>query len=479
MIALKTAHLLIFLPFLTSILCQISRKKIIANSIFSLQIIGIFALILFFFLKISKNEIIENNLNIFPVSIGLEFKINSISLLFLSIIIFTKSLLLFFYQSEIKNNSLFLSVNSLNIFAIIGILTTNNLFNLLVFIEIYAISFFTIFLISNNKKILEISLNQFILSLIASLLLIFSFLIIYLNCNSLNLEIISQILIKKENSNLVKCLSLLIFTAFTLKFFTFWQNFENLKNNDFFTNFLTSNNLFISLNIKIFLLLKLNYIFFLKDSISLILIILATIFAFYNSLRILANNHLKIIAINFCLSNFAFIIIALAMKNNFSEIALIFYLLNLNLIGLFLFIFASFLKKNIKTSLIEKIHIFNNSSLKIKNLLILFEILLIFSIILPFSFLFYASFNLIKSIFLYEFAIIKYFVIFNILLTIFCYISFVFKVISAIHNKENSDEIYDFEIANKQYLIYLTSFSLILFLSFIAFLNANFFNFLN
>ncbi len=361
MTIISATYFLIFLPLLSALFCQIFPHKKFPQSIVFLQFFAMFFLVGAIFYKVFKVGEISSDFAIFPLSIALEFNINVVSASFLAILIFLKVAILFFYKDEIskflneKNRALFYSVNCLNIFAIIGILTTNNLLNLFLFLEIYSISFFAIFSIASDKKISLLSFNQFFLNAASSLILLFCFIIIYLNFGIFEFSTIKENLLLKENSALLKTLALLIFSSFFVRFFPFWLYFQNLKNTNLFAIFFAVHILFIQANLGFFLILKFYYLFFSKISTSLILIFLAIFLSFYSAFRIFISKHLKIISINFCLNNFAFILICLAIKSQIAFGAAFFYWLGFNFLGFSLFIFATFLKRKFNTSLIDRI----------------------------------------------------------------------------------------------------------------------------
>jgi len=397
MALISTIYAIIFLPLITSLLCQIFTKN---NFSFALTI-ACLLIILFSLIKISPEifslQTISNDFEIAPLSLALEFKLDASSAIFLFAIILLNLIILLYYWPDIKNfldnknSKIFYSVYLLRIFTAIGLVTSNNMLNLFLFLEIYACSFFAIFSISKDIKIAELSFRYFSFNSAASLLILFSFLIIYLIFGSLNLDIIKQNLVESKDVRFFSVLSILVSIGFIIKFFPFWLYFKNLKNNNLLANFFVVDSLFIKSNLGIFFAIKFSYLFFTDHVTSIIIIIVAALLIFYSLFRLCQTKHFKLIAIYLCIINLGLILICLALHGKKSDQAAFFYWLNFNLVNLFLFIFATFLKRKFNTSSIDKIFLFATN----KSLILPLKMLIIFIASFPFTFLFYGNWYLV------------------------------------------------------------------------------------
>lgn len=441
MLEVNLVKSLIFLPLVASLLCQFSSKKIVSLAIFTTSISLLF--IGFFFLFFNYQE--AKNLN--QSSIGLEFKISKLSSFFITFIIFLKAAAMFFYQDEIfpKLNSkrlrTFLSINLVNIFAIIGILTSNNLLNIFFFIEIFTISMFAALSMGKDKKSFNLLANYFVLQTISSLILLFCILMIFLTFGSFDVEIIKEKFIQSQNLNLSKPLFFLIFLSFIVKFFPIWLYFQNFKNNNYF---LSANLIFISANLGLFLIHKLDFLFFKNLSSSFIFLSLALIVNFFSAFNIAFNKHLKIVAINFCLNAISFASISILINNEASFRAFVFFIISLNSVGFFLIIFADFLRKIFDTSFYDRISFL---AIFYKKFIFPLKFLLIFIAAAPFTSLFYGNLNLISSIFAkshFSLSIIDNFVqiliILSTSLSYFAMINCAFKLSSSLFCKKAQED---------------------------------------
>jgi formate hydrogenlyase subunit 3/multisubunit Na+/H+ antiporter MnhD subunit len=470
--ALSNIYLLIFLPLVSSLLCQLFYKKKLPF------FIALFCCILTFLLAIKiafdvfLYEKIKNDFDFSLISLALEFRLDLLGIIFILLLSFLKIVILFFYYFDIekfldeKNRRIFYSVYLLHLFSLIGILTTNNFLNLYLFFEIYAFSFFANLSISRDSNLLKLSFRYFCLNVASSLLILFCFLSIYLIFGESNFDKVAEnfALISKSHTWFLAIIFLLLSIAFLIKFFPFWLYFEKLKNSSLIANFLVIDSLFIKTNVGIFLVLKFIYFFFGNSLIfgsfdfSSILIFLSILLIFYSAIKLYQQKHLKFIAVYFCLNNLGFILACLALQKIESLEALFFYLLNFSLVNLLIFIFGSFLKRYFSSSSINKIWLIRKHHfLLVLPLKILVFFLSAFPLTLLFSanwYLAYASFNLGFEAFL----------IVGIIISNLAYVSIALKLISAFFEPKIDESIlqtFDKKmpiLGLKKYQFYLLSF---------------------
>lgn len=477
-------HFLLIIPLFSSVCCQFISKKELNSAFFFLILFTIFSICIFLSYKIDFDQNFQSEI------FSLTLQINKKSLIFLSTIIFLKIIILSFYKPDFeksltkKNQRLFFSVNLINIFAISAIFTTNNLINLFVFLEIFTLSIFSIFAISKDKKIDKETANYFILNIIASLILLFLFLMIYLNFSTFDLSEIAKKLILKENIILFKSFSLMFLSAFLIKFLPITFYFKLLKHNNSFSNFIIAHSFFILSNTAIFLISKFDYIFFTKNSICSIIFLLSFFLIVFSSFKLIFSHHLKILTINFALISLGFIFLAKSINNELSHRSEIFYFLNFNLIALFLFTFATFLKRKFNSSKIELISFLSLlESKQLSTLLFLLKAAFLTILILPFSFLFYGNYQIIASTFMQsnlinsQFSTLVQFLIFSaIFISFFAILNFSLKILSQIFNPQDEIEEEFEELENKEFARYFIIFFAIIFISYFLILTPQILN---
>lgn len=465
---ISNIYLLIFLPLIASLCCQIlsGKKPTFFFALFTS--ILLFILSLKIFPQILSNEKISNDFQISLVSIGIEFKLDIVGATFLVLLLFLKIITLFFFRSDIekfldaKSSRAFYSVFLLNLFALIGIFTSNNLFNLFFFFEIYAFSFFAITSISADLKLLKLSFRYFCLSAASSLIIIFCFLGIYLVFGEVNFDKMAEnfYLLPPENIWFVQVIFALLAIAIFIRFFPLWLYFKKLRSSSVITSFLIHDSLFIKTLVGIFLLLKFVYFFFGNNlllrslNLDIILVLAAISLIFYSTLNLYRQKHLKLICLYFCLNNLGFILASIALQTVESMQALFFYVLNFALVNFFIFIFASFLKRYFHTSSMSKIWLVRRNHLM---LTLPIKLIVFFIIVLPISFMFlgnwYLAYTSLKPGF--ELSLLGAIIASN-----FVYIAVAIRLIDAFFSPNKANEMP--VLAAKNYYSYLLCFWLLI-----------------
>lgn len=467
--AINICYSIIFLPLITSLFCQIFSEKILPFSIALITCITIFAALLFIYPTIQSQEIIANDFNFSKIPLALEFKIDKFAAVILLLLIFFKTIAIIFYKSDInkyldeRNNKIFYSVFLLNIFALVGIFTTNNIFNLFLFIEIFNCGFFAISSISRDKKLLKSSFEYFTLSAAASLLTLFSFLIIYLVTKEVNFDkIATQLsLISSLNSWFLWLLFGFLTIAFIIRFFPLWIFFRKIKSASAIADFLNIDTIFIKGLVGIFLTKKFMNLFFANiffaNSGFLIALLIAAIFLIlYSAAQLLSQRHLRTITAYYCLNNLACIFAASILQAPQGDKAIFFYLLNFILVNLFLFIFAGFLRRNALNSSLNKIWMIEKNNFLI---VLPFKFLVFFIAGAPFSLLFFANWNLMNASFALDFRLL---LLITLFFNVLCQLFLATKIISAFYFKNpSSSKSLDF-VGFKKYNFYMIFFWMLL-----------------
>jgi multicomponent Na+:H+ antiporter subunit D len=466
-------YLIIFLPLISALACLLFKKKVSSFLIALTTILISLFLSLKILPEILDHKKIINDFELSPISIGLEFSLDSLGVFFLLLTLFIKLIILLYYRRDIDqllksgNNQIFYSVFLLNLFSLVGIFTTNNILNLFLFIEIYSFTFLASFAISKSSYLSKLRFRYYCFAVTAKLIILFCFLIIFLTLGETNLDkIITSIPILAEiNPEFVAIIFTLLCLAIISNFFPFWLYFKKIHNAELIADFLAFDTLFIKTNIGIYLTLRIIYSLFGRnysfvnlpfDKISFFIAIGLIL---YSALKLANQKHLKSIASYLCLNNFGFIIAAIAINKIESLQAAFFYLINFSLINLFIFIFATFLRRKYKTSSIIKLA-------KIKQedfwLTLPLKIIIFFIAGFPLTILFHANWHLaLASMDLgYGFLIL-----FAMLFSSLIQIKLATKLITSFYFdqfKSNQDDFNQTEFLKKNHSFYLISFWIII-----------------
>lgn len=474
--AISNIYLLIFLPLIASLFCQITSGKRIPFYLSAFVAFISLILALRIFPDVLVNEKISNDFYLSILSLALEFKLDLLALGFFIPLLILKIIIIFFFRFDIEKSLLdsgvrnFYSVFLLHLFALSGIFTANNIFNLFLFFEIYAFSFFAISSISNETKLLKITFSYFCLSAVSSLIIIFCFFVIYLSFGEVNFDqlIILFNLAGEGEYWFIKIIFLLLAVAFVLKFFPLWLYFEKIKSTSLITGFMVIDSLFVKSLVGIFLIVKFCYLFFGTKLIFLnfgfdhLLLVFASFLIFYSSYKLYNQKHLKLICAYLSLNNLGFIIAAIALQNLESLQAMFFYLLSFCLVNLFIFLFATFLKRHFGTSAINKLWLIRETSLA---LTLPFKLLLFFIAAFPLSFLFFANWHLMLATMKFGFESV---IFIGLILSNFIYIFISFQIVKALFfndkktdgDEEEIEEGEAIELQNRYF--YLASFWLLI-----------------
>ncbi len=466
MSAVSNIYLIIFLPLLSSLLCQLISKKSLPFWI----ALSSSVLLLFLTLKVLPDvliyEKITNDFELSPLSIALEFRLDVLGIIFLLLLTFLKIVILIYYRLDIdrlldqKGRKVFYSVYLMHLFALTGIFTTNNLLNLFLFFEIYSFSFFATSSISKNLKISKLSFRYFCLNAVSSLVILFCFLAIYLAFGEINFNKIGEAFALTENVNkwFLYAIFLLLMLAFIVKFFPFWLYFENLKSINLVSNYISIDSLFIKTNVGIFIILKFLYFFFgsnllfTRFDFAPLFIFFSLLLIFYSAIKLYQQRHLKSITVYLCLNNIGFVIACMALQNIESLQAAFFYILNFSLVNLMLFIFATFLKRYFKTSSINKIWLIRQNHFM---LVLPLKMLIFFIAAFPLTILFFANWYLAYASFTIDFAA---FLLVGLIISNFVHVTLAIKLIASFF-KRGSHPFENMVVLNaKEYGFYLASF---------------------
>ena len=85
------------------------------------------------------------------------------------------------------------------------------------------------------------------------------------------------------------------------------------------------------------------------------MILLGFSLVIYSSIKLIKEDHLKLICAFFSISNIGFMVSAIGMQSIESMQSMFFFLLNFSLVNFFIFLFASYIKKNYQSASIDKI----------------------------------------------------------------------------------------------------------------------------
>jgi len=364
-------YLLFFIPLIGSFINQLfsSKKFHLLSTIFVLASVSLIALMIIPMILINGDLVLK--ITDKPLFLLGEYKIGFINIFFVTIIFITKLAELFRYNRNLlglhglANKRFFYSVYLINCFAIVGILLSNNIFNLFIFLEIYSFTFYSI--ISNYKdyKLSVIAFKYFLTGVFGSVLILLSILGLYLTLKTADIHQIFALIqnLSVNNYLLLIILFLMFLAGIFNKFFTFWIYFSKVEKAN-----TTSNHLFISLIfthifLGVYLLLKLIYFIFgsklyTNFYFEYIFILFGIGLISYYSYQLLKRKNLFYIALKLALIDLGYIFLNLGLNNISSLSSVFLILINHFLVNSLIFFIASFLIYNYKSADISFLKVF-------------------------------------------------------------------------------------------------------------------------
>jgi multicomponent Na+:H+ antiporter subunit D len=383
------AYLILFLPLIASVACFLVNFKKSDFLIFTSTVIILLILIAKLGLTFIATGEIKNDAGSGILSIPTEYRLDFLSLFFLAIILPVTILMAFFYHENLlaalknDNRQLFYSSWLINLFGIIGIFMTNNIFNLFIFIEIYCLSFCALMAMSDDLDLSKLSFKYFCNSVIASILLLLALVWFYIFSGSEQIESIDNLL-NLDNSNSIFSL---ITIAIMLKFFPINLHFAILKSYQTMVGFLLNFAFIINGAVGFYLVLRLLFpVFSLSDIFLNGAFLLGCVMVFYGNYKMLKVRYVKALTAYFLLTNLGFILITFFVDSHISRLL---YICSYIFTGLVMFLLAQVLQNNYQTCYFEALQ----NSINAKKISITLAIIFII-LNFPFTIMFWANWYL-------------------------------------------------------------------------------------
>ncbi len=386
------AYLILFLPLIASVSCFLVNFKKSDFLIFISTISVLLVLVINLSIDFSVTGEIKNDAGFGILSIPTEYRLDFLSLFFLVIILLVKILMAVFYRSDLlttlknDNRQLFYAAWLINIFGLIGIFMTNNIFNLFIFVEIFCLTFCALMAMSNDLDLSKLSFKYFCNSVLGSILLLLALVWLYISSGSLQIDNIDNLLIM-DNSNSIFGL---IAIAILLKFFPINFYLSILKSREMVANFLLNFAFTINGAVGFYLVLRFLFPVFVEDKFVLgVAAFVGCILIFYSNYKMLKSKCLKDFTAHFLLASLGFVFITFFVD---SPLARLLYISSYIFTGLVIFLLANFLENHYQNCHFNSLR--NNCDFrKIIIILAIFLIILNF----PLTAMFWANWHLILA----------------------------------------------------------------------------------
>lgn len=356
-------YLLFFIPLIgSSVSCLFSRGKFNKSVLVGSTSI-VLLLTVFLAPSVIKNNFLSYSIGNKISLITSEFRINFVNIFFLFFVFLVKLISLINYNKEFSeirtdNKKFFSAIYLINCFSIVGILVSDNIFNLYIYLELYALTFYSLISNYKNRILSDVAWNYFLSGVISSMLILLSVLSLYFVLGTSQISSMSKIISSIPATHHFSLF--LIFSMFgvgvCIKFFTFWVYFSQIRKSQNINNALFKSLLFIHIYLGTYLLTKLIYSIFGTSVILdffnfhyLFIFLGIVLIAYYSSL-LRKQKNLFYILINLCLIDLGYIFMNLGLNNLDSLTSMFLFLSNYFLVNFFIFLLVSFLVHNYKNT---------------------------------------------------------------------------------------------------------------------------------
>jgi len=379
-------YLLLLVPLLTSIMCCFFKQNAMNFFIALTTIVFLICLSTYLAINILSFGHLDYKVNESILSIISEYRLGLFNIFFVLVLLFVKLLSLLYFRYEIKhynNQRFFYALFLINCFGLLGILLTNNIFNLYVYLEIYSFTFYALITNYDNEQSADIAIKYFFNGVVGSIFILFSLTCLYVLFQTSDISYIFQKVnnVSVENYLILSCLFLIFVCGIFSKFFTFWLYLFQVKKSKNVINFLFITLMFLHIFIGLYLLIKsIFFIFGVKIvfgfmSFDIVLSVLGCIMVVYYSYCLIKTRNLFQIVSYLCIINLGFILINIGLGNVYSLASAFLFILEYLSSNLMLFIFVSYLIYNFDSSDINFLNIVGNKKNIILSLAFLFAIL--------------------------------------------------------------------------------------------------------
>ncbi|UAT43045.1 hypothetical protein GUI12_02660 [Anaplasmataceae bacterium AB001_6] len=322
----KIVILSVLLPMISGMAVAIIPNKFIAWLFSIISILGNITLIVLCIYATYYGNNIGYNIGGWDHNYGIEININAVSsflLLAISVVVFSivfysKNYLDKFFILDRKFRY-FLSCIMFCYTGLSGILITNDIFNLYVFLEVSALSSYTLLSIGASKSALKRAFSYLIIGTIASTFYLFGVGIVYAASGSLNVTVIIDYINKGVSDNNLMMFGIVFMViSMLMKIavfpFNFWVTKAYFEANNLVTAFLSgsSTKVMAFVLFKIFILI--NYSFgssIVSKYISTIIIIIAFLSIFIGISYAFLSNQLKHILVYSSIAQTGYILLAI------------------------------------------------------------------------------------------------------------------------------------------------------------------------
>ncbi|AAW70608.1 cation:proton antiporter [Wolbachia endosymbiont of Brugia malayi] len=357
----------VIIPIIASMLCFFTRKHKVSWFIsFTTTIVTLFISSVLL-IKTYNGETITYHLGNWAPPYGIELRIDVLNSLILTLVNFVAliSVLYSFYinEKEISKNKItgLYSLFLLCLSGLLGILVTNDIFNLYVFLEISSLSSYVLVSMGKDKKALVAAFEYLISGTIGATFYLLGIGLLYSTTGTLNMSDMAERIVPLYNNNIVKLGTLFIFVGLSNKMALFplsrWLVNSYSEAPSFVSIFFsgTVTKVMIYVFIRIFYTVFHQNFFLLKLPLSNVIIILALCAIVFGSIFAITAKDIRRLFAHSSVSQIGYIILVLSLNSKIALSAAILHIINHSIIKTSLFMVAGCISYKFGTTKIENL----------------------------------------------------------------------------------------------------------------------------
>ncbi len=330
----------VVIPLICAALCAAFKDGKKAWVIATLAIFASFIVSLTLFIEVSGSDYISYALGGHKPPIGIEYRLDTLNIFVLLLVSFISLIMMpYAYKSvehEIPKNKipLFYSMYLLCFAGLLGITSTNDIFNIYVFLEISSLSMYTLIAMGKDRRALTASFEYLILGTIGATFILIGIGLLYIMTGSLNITDIASRLANVADPRPIEAALAFITLGLGMKMALFplhiWLANSYAYSPSFISAFLSST----ATKVSLYVLIRLLYTMFGYEygfnamSFGIVLIILAVAGIFVGSLTAIYQPNVKRMLAFSSVAQMGYIALGLGLATEAGLVASLAHLVN-------------------------------------------------------------------------------------------------------------------------------------------------------
>ncbi len=357
----------VIIPIIASMFCSLAREHKLSWFISFTTTAATFFISLILFMKTYNGEVVIYYLGDWAPIYGIELRIDMLNSLVLTLVNFVALISVLYSfcvnKKEISKNKItdFYSLFLLCLSGLLGILVTNDIFNLYVFLEISSLSSYVLVSMGRDKKALVAALEYLISGTIGATFYLFGIGLLYSMTGTLNMSDMAERIVPLYDNNIVKLGTLFVFVALSTKMALFplskWLVNSYSEAPSFISIFFsgTVTKVMIYVFIRIFYTVFHQKFFLFKPPLNNVIVTLALCAIVFGSIFAITAKDMKRLLANSSISQIGYIILMLSLNSKAGLFAAILHTINHSIIKTSLFMAAGCISYKFDSTKVENL----------------------------------------------------------------------------------------------------------------------------